>query len=75
MPESRSYDFVYEHIDIPEGMTIREWRAHRAAERRKLQLAARQDRRRRRAQALRRWLGALHAPVHRPRLRGRAVHG
>jgi hypothetical protein len=24
------YDFVYVHTDIPEGMTIREWRAARA---------------------------------------------
>ena len=28
-----SHDFVYVHTDIPAGMTIREWRAHRAAER------------------------------------------
>jgi hypothetical protein len=25
------HDFVYVHTDIPEGMTIREWRAQRAA--------------------------------------------
>jgi hypothetical protein len=24
------YDFVYVHTDIPEGMTIRDWRAARA---------------------------------------------
>ena len=31
MPEPlKSYDFVYVHTDIPEGMTIREWRAERA---------------------------------------------
>jgi hypothetical protein len=27
------YDFVYVHTEIPEGMTIREWRAQRATER------------------------------------------
>jgi hypothetical protein len=26
-------DFGYVHTDIPAGMTIREWRAHRAVER------------------------------------------
>jgi len=26
-----SHDFVYVHTDIPPAMTIREWRAHRAA--------------------------------------------
>jgi hypothetical protein len=28
-----SGDFLYVHTDIPEGMTIREWRAERAANR------------------------------------------
>jgi hypothetical protein len=28
-----SCDFLYVHTDIPEGMTIREWRAERAASR------------------------------------------
>lgn len=42
-----SYDFVYVHTDIPEGMTIREWRAQRAAERAAEQQAARDARRRR----------------------------
>jgi hypothetical protein len=28
-----SHDFVYVHTDIPAGMTIREWRAQRAASR------------------------------------------
>jgi hypothetical protein len=28
---SGPYDFVYVHTDIPEGMTIRDWRAQRAA--------------------------------------------
>ncbi len=42
-----SYDFVYVHTDIPEGMTIREWRAQRAAEReaqRQQERAARRER-------------------------------
>lgn len=34
MPDQPSYDFVYVRTDIPEGMTIREWRAQRAMERR-----------------------------------------
>jgi hypothetical protein len=29
-----THDFAYVHTDIPAGMTIREWRAQRAAERR-----------------------------------------
>jgi hypothetical protein len=28
-----SCDFLYVHTDIPEGMTIRQWRARRAADR------------------------------------------
>lgn len=28
------YDFAYVHTDIPEGMTIREWRAQRARQNR-----------------------------------------
>ena len=30
---TRAHDFVYVHTDLPEGMTIREWRAQRAADR------------------------------------------
>jgi hypothetical protein len=30
MPDQPSYDFLHVHTDIPEGMTIREWRAMRA---------------------------------------------
>jgi hypothetical protein len=36
-----SYDFGYVHTDIPEGMTIREWRAQRAVDRAAARLAAR----------------------------------
>ena len=39
--EPVSHDFVYVHTDIPEGMTIREWRAQRAAERAAAARAAR----------------------------------
>src|SRR5829696_795441 len=39
--ESFSHDFVYVHTDIPEGMTIREWRARRAADRAAVRRAAR----------------------------------
>ena len=31
--EPASYDFVYVETDIPPGMTIREWRLQRSAER------------------------------------------
>jgi len=41
------YDFVYVHTDIPEGMTIRDWRAKRSTG----EAAARADRRRQRAWA------------------------
>ena len=39
--EPVSHDFVYVHTDIPEGMTIREWRAQRAADRAAAARAAR----------------------------------
>jgi hypothetical protein len=67
------YDFVYEHTDIPKGMTIREWRYQRAAQRLAMQESARQESRRQRAQRTRRWLDRLRAPVRRPRLHGRAT--
>jgi hypothetical protein len=40
-----SYDFGYVHTDIPEGMTIREWRAQRAVDRAAARLAAGASRR------------------------------
>ena len=43
--EPVSHDFVYVHTDIPEGMTIREWRAQRAADRAAAARAARAARR------------------------------
>ena len=38
--EPTSHDLVYVHTDIPEGMTIREWRAQRAVDRAAARLAA-----------------------------------
>lgn len=67
-------DFIYVHTDIPEGMTIREWRVQRAAERAATQAAEREQRRRRRAATAQRWLAVLPAMV-RPRLYNRAAHG
>jgi hypothetical protein len=69
------YDFVYLHTDIPEGMTIREWRAQGAVKRSTVDAAARADRRRKRAWAPRRWPAALRMPVRRLRLRSREAHG
>jgi len=69
------YDFVYVDIDIPEGMTINEWRERRAAERIAIEAAAHEERRRRRARAIRRWLVAPPAAVRRRWLRSRAADG
>jgi len=44
-----SHDFDYIHTDIPAGMTILEWRAHRATKRRATGAAHRSRRRPRRA--------------------------
>jgi hypothetical protein len=41
-----SHDFVYVHTDIPAGMTIREWRAQRVADRAGAHRAAQAGRRR-----------------------------
>jgi hypothetical protein len=50
--QTRVHDFVYVHTDIPEGMTIREWRAQRAAERGARREEEREARRRRLRAAL-----------------------
>jgi hypothetical protein len=75
MPAQPPYDFLYVHTDIPEGMTIYEWRALRAAQRAAARLAAREERRRgalaRRALAR---LAALGTRTRRPRYRGREAH-
>ena len=68
--EPVSHDFVYVHTDIPEGMTIREWRAQRAADRAAARRAARAARRpsalgRRLTAAVRTWLRAARQ-AHQP---------
>lgn len=68
------HDIVYVHTDIPEGMTIREWRAQHAAERVATNAAERTERRRRRSATAQRWLAVLPATV-RPRLHNREAHG
>jgi hypothetical protein len=69
------HDFIYEHTDIHEGMTIREWRAQRAAERLAMHEAVREERRRQMARRRRRWLEAFRVPVRRLQLHGRQAHG
>lgn len=64
--------FVYVHTDIPEGMTISEWRAQRFTERQPMLAAARE---RRRVRAVRRWLSALAGAVRGPRLWSREAQG
>jgi hypothetical protein len=63
-----SHDFGYVHTDIPAGMTIREWRDHRAAERAAERGTARAERRIR-SLARRAALGVIHMWLHarRPR--------
>ncbi len=66
-------DFVYVHTDIPQGMTISEWRAQRATERQAMLATARE--RRRVVRAVRRWLSALTGAVRGPRLWSREAQG
>jgi hypothetical protein len=71
-----SHDFVYVHTDIPEGMTIREWRRERAAARQ----ATRPLRRRPLlATPMRAWIAARRVPLcttsERSWLAGREAHG
>jgi len=74
MPDAGGpHDFIDVHTDIPEGMTIREWRAQRAAGRAATQAAEWEERRRRRAVTPQRWVAAL--PATRPRLHNREAHG
>ena len=65
------YDLVYVHTDIPEGMTIRQWRGRSIPER--LSAATDADHHQRRARRTRRWRAALRMPVRRIRTGGRAV--
>lgn len=69
----RSHDFAYVHTDIPAGMTIGEWRAHRAAERGAGRAARRNRRSPRRAAVtiVHTWLHARRQRAHRT---GRGVH-
>jgi hypothetical protein len=73
--ESFSHDFVYVHTDIPEGMTIREWRRDRAADR---AVTRRLRRRRLFATPMRRWIAARRGPLRttseRSWLGGREAH-
>ena len=68
-----THDFAYVHTDIPAGMTIREWRAHRAAERGASRAARRRQRSPRRAAVtiIHTWLHARHHQAHRT---GRGIH-
>ena len=68
-----SHDFVYVHTDIPAGMTIGEWRAHRAAEHGAARAARRSRRSPRRAAVtiVHTW---LHARRQRAQRTGREVH-
>jgi hypothetical protein len=68
-------DLVYVHSDIPDGMTIREWRARRAAVRQELRSAARAQRRQRCRRAVWRRVTAMHLPVPRTWLRSDRAHG
>jgi hypothetical protein len=69
------YDFVYVHTDIPEGMTIREWRGRSKPERLTRAAAARADRQQGRVWGTGRWLARLRVPVRRLRVRSREAHG
>ncbi len=59
-------DFVYVHTDIPEEMTISEWRAQRATEGQAMLAAAREQAAA--PPAVRRWRSALAEAVRGPRL-------
>lgn len=61
----RAHDFAYVHTDIPEGMTIREWRVQRAAERAAQREQDRAARRRRVRAALTAPLELERAPIAR----------
>ena len=72
---SGPYDFVYVHTDIPEGITIRRWRAQRAAQREATPLAGREERRRRSlARRALAHLAAHRTRRRRPRYRRREAH-
>ena len=75
MSDQPPYDFVYVHTDIPEGMTIREWRAQRAASRPATNRRSRRVRVRRvRAAAIAMWRAGARALAG-PRIARVRVHG
>jgi hypothetical protein len=67
------HDLVYVCTDIPEGMTVDNWRARRATEHIALRTGTRKHHRRRRSRHTRRWLPVL--PVRTPHLRSHERHG
>ena len=75
MSESGPYDFVYVHTDIPEGMTIREWREQSAAQRAATREAERSARRQRRLAVVRRVVLVFHVPTLGDRVHRREAHG
>jgi hypothetical protein len=68
-----THDFAYVHTDIPAGMTIGEWRAHRAEERGASRATRRSRRSPRRAAVtiIHTWLQARRPRRHGT---GRGVH-
>lgn len=75
MSEPGPYDFLYVHTDIPEGMTIREWRGQRATQRAETREAERRARRQRRVAAVRRVVSVLHVPRLGVRVHRHEAHG
>ena len=72
-----SHDFGYVHTDIPAGMTIRQWRAQRAADRAAARRGARAAWRpsahgRRLTAAVRTWMRVHARRISRPRQGGGA---
>ena len=65
------HDFAYVHSDIPEGMTIRAWRAQCVADNIARATDAYAARHHRRTRHMRKWLVALLTPLLRPRRHSR----
>ena len=74
MSATGPHDFLYVQSDIPEGMTIREWRAHRAAERAEAEATAKAEHRARRRAVLMRAVAAVSIHLRQARFRSRAAH-
>ncbi len=58
----RATGFLYEHADIPEGMTLQAWRTEQAAQRMALRATGRERRRRQRARRMWRWVDGRFTP-------------